>query len=483
MDLLLVSLGLLAGALVTWLALRALHASSIAKTIAETESRLRTAHSKTEAESEALKARLDAETRRATDLAAELATTRQTLSATNEQLTEARREIAALHATEASFKTRLEELGTARTQLEHAFQSLGAQALQKNNEQFLQLARTELERLRTAARTDLDAKESAIEQLVKPIRDSLTTYDAKLVQIEKDRTESFASLAEKLQHVQLSNEKLAAGTNDLTRALKSSNVRGAWGELQLRRVVELAGMLDHCDFEMQATTASGQRPDLLVRLPGDGVIVIDAKTPMLDLLDAVNQPDESAQHAACAALVGKIRGHAKTLRDRAYWSQFDRAPEFVVLFLPSEAFLSIALTHDRDFFEESFQHRVLLATPTTLIALLKTAALGWRQEAIARNAQEISDLGRQLYERIATVGGHLDDLGRSLEKSVKSYNSAVGSIESRLLVSGRRFRDLGAGTSKDIAVLEPVGSSPVALSAPELRPMQALPVQAPVEIA
>lgn len=374
-------------------------------------------------------------------------------------------------ADRTSFNQRLEDMNRAQAQLKDVFNALCAEALRSNNEQFLQLARTELERVRAAASHDLQQKEAAIEGLVAPIRDSLASVDVKLQEIERDRVESFSALGERLSQANALSEQLRGETATLARALSSANVRGVWGELQLRRVVELAGMVEHCDFETQHSVNGDDgalRPDMVVHLPGERTIVVDAKTPATALLELVNRADGAERLEACKALAAQVRRHMGELSHKSYWERFGLSPEFVVLFLPSEAFFSIALQGEPELFEQCFAQNVLVATPTTLVALLKAVAFGWRQEAIARNAREISDLGRELYDRIATLGGHVEKLGSNLRKAVNSYNSAVGSLETRVLPSARRFVDLGAARTRVIPDLRAIELQPHALVAPEL---------------
>ncbi len=317
------------------------------------------------------------------------------------------------------------------------------------------------------------AQDAAMEHMLAPIREGLAKYDAKLGEIERERTRSFASLAERMEAMSSASEVLRGETANLSRALRSSNVRGAWGELQLKRAVELAGMVERCDFSVQHTTTDGDdgrlRPDMVVHLPGGKSIVVDAKTPAAAVLEAVNCEDDALRRQKCAEHVVAVRRHIETLSRKAYWEQFERAPEFVVMFLPSEAFFSTALEFDPPLFEHAFEQKVLIATPTTLVALLKAVAFGWRQEAVAQNAQEISELGRELYDRIRTMGEHFADVGDHLAKSVQSYNRAVGSLEKRVLPQARRFQTLGAAGSKDVALLDAIEVAPVPVSATELR--------------
>ena len=353
---------------------------------------------------------------------------------------------------------------TRERQLRDSFQALSGEALRDSSAHFLQLARTELERLQASAAVQLGEKERSIEGLVAPIRDGLARYDAKLAEIEKERTRSFAALGEQIAGVALAGSQLRDTTASLARALGNNNVRGAWGELQLRRVVELAGMIEHCDFSMQETVeheGSRQRPDLVVKLPGGRQIVVDAKAPAIALLEAAHTESEPLRAALVADHVAHVREHVKVLNAKAYWDQFDQSPDFVVLFLPSEAFFSLALQQDPTLFEESFEKRVIIATPTTLLALLKACAYGWRQESVAENAREISTLGRELFERVRKLGEHVGSLGTHLARSVNAYNETVGSLERRVLPSARRFTELGAA---------PVGSA-----IPELQELESLP--------
>ncbi|MDB4909000.1 MAG: RmuC-domain protein [Gemmatimonadetes bacterium] len=356
------------------------------------------------------------------------------------------------------------------TQLRESFQALSGEALRASNEQFLQLARSELERLQGAAAAQLGERERTIEGLVTPIRDGLAKYDAKLAEIEKERTRSFAALGEQVAGVALAGSQLRDTTASLARALGNNNVRGAWGELQLRRVVELAGMLEHCDFSTQEGVVHDgvrQRPDMVVRLPGGRQIVVDAKAPAIALLSAAHTEDESRRAQLIADHSAQVRQHVNALKAKSYWDQFDESPDFVVLFLPSEAFFSLALQQDPTLYEESLEKRVLIATPATLLALLKSCAYGWRQESMAENAREISALGRELFERVQKLGEHVGDLGTHLTRSVNAYNRTVGSLERRVLPSARKFAELGVvPIGSSIGELPEIESLPSALLIP-----------------
>jgi DNA recombination protein RmuC len=361
----------------------------------------------------------------------------------------------------------------ARTRLADAFHALSAEALRKNNQSFLELAKETLGTFQEAAKGDLEKRQQAISEVVTPVRESLAKVDAQINELEKNRAGAYESLHAQVKSMLETQNQLRAETGNLVKALRAPNVRGRWGEVQLRRVVEMAGMVDHCDFyEQQSATLEGGgmlRPDMLVKLPGDKTIVVDAKAPVVAYLDALEAPDDVTRMEQLTRHAAHVRAHVDALSRKAYWEQFEPAPEFVVLFLPGEMFFSAALERDPALIEFAAEKRVILATPTTLIALLKAVFFGWRQQNLAANAEEISKLGRALYSRLSTMGSHIEKLGKSLGKSVESYNQAVASLETRVMVKARAFADLEVGaTDEEIAVIEQVDHVPRRLQAPEL---------------
>lgn len=360
----------------------------------------------------------------------------------------------------------------ARTRLADAFSALSSEALRKNNQSFLELAKETMGAFQESAKGDLEKRQQAISEVVTPVRESLAKVDAQINELEKNRTGAYESLLVQVKSLLETQQQLRAETGNLVKALRIPNVRGRWGEVQLRRVVEMAGMVDYCDFDVQQSVTAEDggvlRPDMLVKLPEGKTIVVDAKAPVSAYLDALEAADDLARGEQLMRHAGHVRAHIDSLSRKAYWEQFNPTPEFVVLFLPGEMFFSAALERDPLLIEYGAEKRVILATPTTLIALLKAIFFGWRQQKLTKNAQEISKLGRDLYDRLSTMGGHIDKLGASLGKSVESYNQAVASLETRVMVTARKFKDLEAGTPGEIEALEPVDHVPRQLQAPEM---------------
>ena len=370
------------------------------------------------------------------------------------QLSEKRQQLTALEVRHVSDQKNAEEklalLEQARDQLKESFQALSSEALSKNNESFLNLAKTTLEKYQEGAKGDLDKRQEAINKTVEPVGIALKTFNERVEKIEERRTQTDASLKQQLQQLAESQVQLNKTTGSLVQALRAPQVRGQWGEMQLRRTVEMAGMINYCDFEEQASveTSDGQRqrPDMIIRLPNERVVVVDSKVPLAAYLDALQSEDPDHQKERMVAHARHIRDHIKALSAKSYWTQFDNTPEFVVLFIPNETIFSAALEQDPQLIEQGVLNKVILATPTTLIALLKAIAYGWQQEAIAREAKEIAALGKELYERVSVVTGHFTKLGKSLDQSVGCYNKAVSSLESRLLVTAKKFDALDSAS-------------------------------------
>lgn len=381
-----------------------------------------------------------------------------------------------LAAERTLFAERQATLEAARNSFADAFKVISADALAKNNQSFMELARATLESqqaaTQAAATADLEKRQLAIGELVTPVKASLEKFEQQIGHIEKQRIDAYATLSEQVRQMSEAQLALRAETGNLVKALRAPQTRGRWGELQLKRVVEMAGMLDHCDFFEQESTSTEEgrlRPDMVVKLPGGKNIVVDAKAPLAAYLDALDATDEHEKKRKLADHARQVRDHLAKLGRKAYWEQFQPTPDFVVLFLPGEMFYSAALEADPSLIEVGVDARVILATPTTLIALLRAVAYGWTQQALTDNAERISVLGRELYERIAVLGEHWAGVGKNLNDAVAAYNKSVATLESRVLVTARKFRDLKVtGEDKEIRDLTPIEAQPRAVQAIEL---------------
>jgi len=367
---------------------------------------------------------------------------------------------------------RLDAYRQAEATLRSTFQALSAEALKTNNEAFLHLAESRLREARTEAAADIEARRTAIETLLSPMKTTLEQVDREIRESERRRTQTSSELVQRIASLDSVGQTLRAETARLVDALKRPGVRGRWGELQLKRVVELAGMVEHCHFTEQQTIESDDvriRPDVIVRLPGGKYVVVDAKVPLDAYLKALEAPDEAARQRLLCDHARQVRSHLAQLAAKGYADHVQPSPDFVVMFLPGEMFFSAALEQDPTLIEYGVSKRVIPASPTTLIALLRAVAYGWQQEAVAENAQKISELGRHLYEAIRTLASHFDDLGGRLKSSLDAYNRAVGSLEGNVLVKARRFKELQAANGgPEIAALEPVDRVPRMLQAADL---------------
>ncbi len=397
------------------------------------------------------------------DVEQQFAQTAGELKAQNAANADLRQRVAQLETelkhTRESGEEKLRLLSQAKDELSNAFKALSAEALKSNNESFLQLARESLQKFQAGAQGDLEKREQAVAELVSPIRDTLEKFDAHIRQVEKERGQAYGQLSEQVNSLRQTQESLRDQTGKLVQALRAPSVRGRWGEIQLRRVVEIAGMLPYCDFEEQATVTTPEgrlRPDLVVKLPGGKNLVVDAKTPLAAYLDAMEAQDEDVRRAKLGDHARQVRDHMIKLGSKSYWEQFEHPPEFVVMFLPGETFFSAALEQDPSLIESGVYEKVIPASPTTLIALLKAVAYGWGQERIARSAQQISELGKLLHERLRSLARHLEEAGKGLDKAVECHNKAIGAFEGRVLVSARKLNELTASAAAEIPELEPI---------------------------
>lgn len=374
----------------------------------------------------------------------------------------------ALAAERASAAEKISVLTDAHDRLTTSFKALSADALRSNNQSFLELARETFGKLHQQSADELGKRQQAIDSMVKPLKESLEKVDAKIGALENARKEAYGSLTEQLKGLATTNATLQSETTKLSRSLRSTSTAGRWGEIQLQRVVELSGMVENVDF-IQQEAAGDVRPDLIVRLPGGKSIAVDAKAPMQSYLEALEASDEAVRKTKFTEHARAVRGHIDALGAKNYWKSIQPSPEFVVLFIPGEAFYSAALRYEPDLFERGTRVGVILASPATLIALLKAAFYGWKQETLSKNTEEIRSLGLELHERVGTLAENLDALGQRLTQTVTAYNSTITAVEGRVLVTSRKLEKLGAGSEKKIIEPRLVDETPKTIAAPELK--------------
>ena len=424
------------------------------------------------AKSSAGAARLDLERRAATlegtvgELKKQSETLQQDVRVAQRRIEEEQKLRAAAEKEAESQRSNLAEqrrlLDDAQVKLREAFQSLAGEALQTSSLQFMELAKSRFDSLQKEAEGDLEQRKVAIQSMVDPLETALKDLRAEVTRVESARQEAYGSLRSEVQLLATTNKELRQETGSLVNSLKQPQVKGKWGELTLRRVIELAGMSPHCDFLEQQSldTEEGRlRPDLIVHLPGGTQIVIDVKVPLHAFFKAVSATSDAEYREAMIQHAALVREHIRGLSGKEYWKQFEPTPEFVVLFVPGESFFSAALEQDRTLIEEAIDKKVVLASPTTLIALLRAIAYGWKQELVAENNERIKDLGTELYDRVVKFAEHLSEIAKGLERANKAYNNAVASFDSRLIPSARKFKEMGVG-SADVPEVEPIETFP-----------------------
>ena len=374
--------------------------------------------------------------------------------------TERQKLITQLEVEQAQTKEKIQALNESREQLKESFTALSKSVLDANSESFLQLAQQKLGLFESRAQANLTEKEKSIENLLKPVNAALEKTEKQLSSIEKERKEAYGSITTQLQMVTEAQQGLQSETKQLVRALRRPEVRGQWGELTLKRLAELAGMVNHFDFEEQVRADLGDnkslRPDMIVRMPEQRELIVDAKTPLDAYLSAIEADEPAQREAHLQHHARKVRERMKELASKSYWEQFSQSPDFVILFIPGEQFLTAALDYDKQLLEDAFANRVILSTPTTLVALLRSVAYGWQQARMSQNAEQIRDLAQDLYKRLNTFAGHLQKVGKNLDDSVSNYNKAIGSLERQVLPNARKFPELGVQTKEEIPLIDEI---------------------------
>lgn len=447
--------GCLLGALVVWLLSRARGRSFSAG------ERMRL-----EVDYATMRVRIESKDRELSVSQAKTSELEEALNAKAFENTELQKQLAAFEEKLRTENEKAEYFAKLGERFSDAFKALSSDALKSNNQAFLELAKTSLDKFQEGAKGDLEQRQKAINDLVKPLNESLQGVGLKLQELEKARSSAYVSLSEQIKSLASTQTALKDETNNLVKALRAPTTRGRWGEIQLKRVVELAGMLEYCDFVTQQSVATEEgriQPDLIVRLPNQKNIIVDAKVPLQAYLEALECQSEDQKALKLTEHAKHVRSHLQQLSQKAYWNSISPTPEFVVLFLPGETIFGAALENDPSLIEFGVEQNILIATPTTLIALLRAVAYGWRQERIAENAEAISVLGKALYERLRSVVGHWSDMKKGLERAVESYNKAVGAMESRVLVSARKFKELGAGVGAELELLDSIDRVPRSL--------------------
>ncbi len=404
-----------------------------------------------------------------------LAETKSRLEEKEKKAEEVREKMAGLQREKAVAETRVEETNKkmeeqkelfdrAKEKMTETFQALSGESLKSNNKAFLELAKESLEGLLKEARGDIVRNEESIKHTVKPLEEALKRYEKQISELEKTRATAYGNMEGQIRSLMESQQSLQKETGNLVTALRRPEVRGRWGEVTLKRVAELAGMIDHCDYfeQVSVDTAAGRRrPDMIVRLPADREIVVDSKVSLDAFLDAISADSDEERKTLMIKHAQQVRKHMKDLSSKAYWDQFEKTPEFVVMFIPGESFLSVAVENDLTLIEDGMEKGVIIATPTTLISLLRAIAYGWRQEQVEKNAREISVLGRELYERIQPFLGHVNKAGMSLSQSVEAFNDMIGSLERRVIVSIKKFKELGVSGEKELPEIKRIDRNPL----------------------